>query len=760
MGSACCIRVNETYSNQNKKNGAKNIVNESGDFIKKGGTFIMINKARNIRVEQNKFFKPKYYPIEDDYEILEKLGSGAYGVVYKIKNKQTNDIRSMKEIEKIKATKFFDDENILFEGEHLVNLDHINILKIYDYYVTDYYYKLVAEFIEGGELYETIINIKCFTEKTAARIIYQLLSAVSYLHSKDLVHRDIKPENCLVLKKMYLKKRLDQNALNKQESIENNQLLLLDNIDNNKQILDDNNTSRNIMNKNKIIVKKETNSTMNELNFDNNDEKINIKKKNSNYLNPIKEVINSHSDLFESKSKNHLFPHPSNISSIIPQDSQIKKMTKQDIIYNNLKKCLSYNSENKKKKLNDKSKVNISEKYSIKINETNGKEKRNHFEVKLNKIENNYLDDIEEEKLDLNNNIKYILDNNDEIVNNTINQDSSKIYSKKKLDSKHNIRKSNSLNSEIYDDSDINIVLIDFGACTKLKKGDKLSMKFGTPYYIAPEVLKNSYDHKADIWSCGIILYILLSGNPPFLGKDRKEILDQVQFKSINFTGVKWSKISEEAKSFLESLLERNPDKRISAEEALKNKWVNSWKKPLELNYSILNEVQENMKNFNAMEKFQQAILAYIVHINNSSYTFNEYRKIFKEFDANGDGVLSYNEFKEGYKKTFNKFVTDKELKGIIKKMDQNNDENIEYEEFLRVSIDQTKILNDKNLKLAFENFDLDKNGTLSKDEVMKVLVNADHEYIKELFNLIDIDKDGTLSFEEFKVMMNYLCKK
>jgi calcium-dependent protein kinase len=82
-----------------------------------------------------------------------------------------------------------------------------------------------------------------------------------------------------------------------------------------------------------------------------------------------------------------------------------------------------------------------------------------------------------------------------------------------------------------------NLKLIDFGTARKIIPGKKLTKQIGTAYYIAPEVLAKSYDEKCDVWSCGIILYILLSGYPPFRGQTEKEIIEQVKFGNVSFEG-------------------------------------------------------------------------------------------------------------------------------------------------------------------------------------------------------------------------------
>ena len=97
----------------------------------------------------------------------------------------------------------------------------------------------------------------------------------------------------------------------------------------------------------------------------------------------------------------------------------------------------------------------------------------------------------------------------------------------------------------------------------------------GSPLYMAPEIIKRvPYDEKVDIWSLGVIIYILLSGRPPFAGRTKQEIFLHVTTQPIEFEDNIWSKVSKEAKSFLKLMLVRDPRKRSPASELLKHEWI------------------------------------------------------------------------------------------------------------------------------------------------------------------------------------------
>lgn len=97
---------------------------------------------------------------------------------------------------------------------------------------------------------------------------------------------------------------------------------------------------------------------------------------------------------------------------------------------------------------------------------------------------------------------------------------------------------------------------------------------YGTAYYIAPEVLSGKYDEKCDLWSIGVILYVMLSGRPPFNGRNDREILSKVQSGRYSLDDDLWDRKSDEAKNLIRSLLEVDPKKRLSASQALASPWI------------------------------------------------------------------------------------------------------------------------------------------------------------------------------------------
>ena len=117
------------------------------------------------------------------------------------------------------------------------------------------------------------------------------------------------------------------------------------------------------------------------------------------------------------------------------------------------------------------------------------------------------------------------------------------------------------------------IKICDFGTSKMFEKGAVQRKLVGSSYYIAPEVLKKRYDEKCDIWSCGVILYILLSARPPFAGDSDKEIMENVSTGKYDLQSSPFNKVSKSGKDLIQKLLVMDPKKRISAQEALTHNW-------------------------------------------------------------------------------------------------------------------------------------------------------------------------------------------
>merc|ERR1712039_491697 len=130
-----------------------------------------------------------------------------------------------------------------------------------------------------------------------------------------------------------------------------------------------------------------------------------------------------------------------------------------------------------------------------------------------------------------------------------------------------------------------------------------LTTKAGTPYYVAPQVLAGKYDHLSDLWSCGVIMFVLLCGYPPFYGETDADVLSKVRLGNFSFNAADWKNVSEDAKNLIRMLLKMNPRDRYTAEQALNHEWIKN-KAPKAANVSLQSNVLvNNLRTFRSQNK-------------------------------------------------------------------------------------------------------------------------------------------------------------
>ena len=458
----------------------------------------------DIKIQKSNFISSKTTPISKEYIMGKTLGSGAFGTVRLAIHKATKQTRAVKVLKKAEQ----DMEALLKEVEILSKLSHPNIMQIYEVFNDKTNFYIVSEFCQGGELFDQISKKGNFSENDAAKIMKQVLSAITYSHQNNIVHRDLKPENIL---------------------------------------------------------------------------------------------------------------------------------------------------------LEDKS-------------------------------------------------------------------------------------------------SDLVVKIIDLGCAMSFKKNEKMHNADGTPYYIAPEVLEGNYDEKCDVWSCGVILYIMLCGYPPFNGETDDEILQAVKKGTFDFPKEEWGTVSQDAKDLINKMLTYEPTKRVSALDCLSQSWFVKHKEKALNDKKVAKSALANMKKFKKDRKLEQATIGFIVNQFISKDERKELAKQFAEWDSNGDGVLSKEEIVNGYKKAYGT-VDENEIDNMMKSVDTDGNGVIDYNEFLACAVNRDKIMSKDNLELAFKAFDTDGSGKISVDELMDIFCKGDKSHAnKQVFEKMvkdaDENGDGEISFAEFKTIM------
>ena len=289
----------------------------------------------------------------------------------------------------------------------------------------------------------------------------------------------------------------------------------------------------------------------------------------------------------------------------------------------------------------------------------------------------------------------------------------------------------------------------------------RMRSKVGTLYYISPEIIKGNYDEKCDIWACGVILYILLCGYPPFTGNTDKEVYNLITQIKYDFDKEKWKNISKYAKELIKNML--TPAKnRYTAKQVLTSKWleVKLKEKDEEKDGDILD--YRRINKYRTYTKFKQAILTFIA----SRLTSEESKKIqniFCNIDEDKKGFITFEDFR---KYIINEYDIDdlieneEELRKGFQSVDIDHNNKIDYTEFLAANLDEKLFLKEEKLKEAFRTFDINDTGAIKKEDIIRVLKIEDLPDKNNISNSIieenDFDKDGKINFKDFlKAMHN-----
>ncbi|KAJ4795954.1 Calcium-dependent protein kinase 13 [Rhynchospora pubera] len=296
---------------------------------------------------------------------------------------------------------------------------------------------------------------------------------------------------------------------------------------------------------------------------------------------------------------------------------------------------------------------------------------------------------------------------------------------------------------------------IDFGLSIFFKPGERFSEIVGSPYYMAPEVLKRNYGPEIDIWSAGVILYILLCGVPPFWAETEQGVAQAILRGNIDFKREPWPNVSENAKDLVRRMLEPDPKLRLTAKQVLEHPWLQNAKKAP--NVPLGDVVKSRLKQFSRMNRFKRRALRVIAdHL--SAEEVEDIKDMFKLMDTDNDGIVTYEELKNGLKK-FGSHLAESEVQMLIEAVDTNGKGTLDYGEFLAVSLHLQRMANDEHLRRAFAYFDKDGNGFIEPEE-LKVALAEDGtavdtmDVVNDILQEVDTDKDGKISYDEFVAMM------
>eukprot|EP00929_Paragymnodinium_shiwhaense_P114756 TRINITY_DN83250_c0_g1_i1.p1 TRINITY_DN83250_c0_g1~~TRINITY_DN83250_c0_g1_i1.p1 ORF type:complete len:859 (+),score=238.65 TRINITY_DN83250_c0_g1_i1:221-2797(+) len=305
----------------------------------------------------------------------------------------------------------------------------------------------------------------------------------------------------------------------------------------------------------------------------------------------------------------------------------------------------------------------------------------------------------------------------------------------------------------------------DFGLSCTFRDDRPLTAMVGTTAYMAPQVLMKSYDQSCDLWSCGVIMYMLLCGYLPFHGKTTEETREKVRAGKFKFNATHWVDISKEAMDLVTGLLKMDPVLRFSAQQSLQHPWIQKFA-PKAKYIPMSTEVIDRLGSFRRYNKFKKAALNVIASLlNEEQLTFT--RRLFQSLDVNGDGLLNIMELRERLisecKGPKDRERVEEELEHIFQ--DADNETHLvdySYTEFVAATFDRAKLGHSPELcRAAFTVFDQDADGSISKAEILNghVLGRLSHDELTELIEDLDANGDGEIDFDEFVEMMRDVDK-
>ena len=311
------------------------------------------------------------------------------------------------------------------------------------------------------------------------------------------------------------------------------------------------------------------------------------------------------------------------------------------------------------------------------------------------------------------------------------------------------------------------VKICDFGTSKAFKIGDTQKQLVGSAYYIAPEVIQKKYNSKCDLWSCGVIMFVLLTKKPPFGGRTDQIIMQNIQIGKYKTELL--DNFSPYAKELVSLLLEKNIKKRINAETALNHPWFDVYKCK-----DILTDIQDkdtmkrfisNLKNYKRGSIIQETALAFLVHNYPDLDEIVNACKLFGQIDQNGKGKITLKDFIEGLKKILKKDM-EEDAKKIFENLDEYGSGYLEYEMFIRAAINKKIFLTEDTLKFTFKFFDKENKGKITNDSIIKMFeesINKDENVKTELEKIMKdanrSETDSSMDFENFCEFMKSILQ-
>lgn len=338
------------------------------------------------------------------------------------------------------------------------------------------------------------------------------------------------------------------------------------------------------------------------------------------------------------------------------------------------------------------------------------------------------------------------------------------------------------------EEPDSEIKLIDFGMSRHFTRGEDMKEQIGTVYTVAPEVLQGTYTEKCDMWSIGVVAFIMLTGKSPFEGPTEQDTVDNLC--AARYSWPRDCKASAEAREFVYHLLKVDPHRRWSASRAMIAPFMQrtfdnyETQSPMKRRPSFGLRMVKTLKRYKRAKGLKKLALMVTAYRLDASMVA-DLRRAFDQMDTDKSGTISKNQLRTAFRDVHRRArevgrkpfsgdedasgeteggdsdefdedlgMTEFEFDNLFKAMDVDNKGQISYVEFLGATIEMSGSLTDDRLVEAFNRLDVDGSGHITVENLKDMTGTDSHIDVEEFVRQADIDGNGSIDLGEFLQLM------